>query len=442
MNIAFEISPLITASGTFGDKSGVYRYTYGLLTHLIDKMILEDPKTQIVLFTFAPTMLSFSLNPEIFALIQRKNITLYGYDKKINIKKIRGNFLSDWLYIPFLKTVLSILDKIIHFRAIYAKLKDDLKFKKYIKELETNFKKLDVKIVFHSETGFFPLQGFKNIITIYDLTTILIPAFHRGETVDLQTRKIRFTKNFCDAVIAISESTRNDLLGYSDSFKKKKIIVGYPGLDSNFISVNALDMNNLNKIVNQLHTKLESKKYFLYYGTFEPRKNAVYIVRAFEELKENNEIPPDFKLILIGGKGWGKVKQLVQDFIIENYPFPNNSPVVLLDYIHDKYLYSFIKHAYAVVYPSFYEGFGLPVLESMSIGTPVICSDTSSLPEVGGDAVIYVNPKDYYDVKEKMKYLVNNPQVTTELSKKGVEQSKKFNWTDTAEKVYSFLNEL
>src|SRR3989344_6131121 len=154
MNIAIEISPLITASGSFGDKSGVYRYSYGLLNALVHKIESRYPKAQVILFTFAPTMLSFSLNPEILALMKRPNITFYGYDKKINIKRIKDNPFYVLFNSAYLKYLILFVDKIVNFRAIIQKIKDDLRFKKYVKELATSFKKANIKIVYHSETGF------------------------------------------------------------------------------------------------------------------------------------------------------------------------------------------------------------------------------------------------------------------------------------------------
>lgn len=442
MNIAFEISPLITASGTFGDKSGVYRYTFGLLNSLIDEATNRDEKNIIYLFTFSPSLLSHSLNPDVLALTKRKNVILVGYEKKLHLSHTKENDWIEYFNIPYFKFLLKIVDKIFHIREIYGKWSEKKIFKAYIKTLENTFKENDIKVVVHSETGFFPMKGVKNAITVYDLTTVLIPSLHREATVDLQTRKLRFAKKYCDGIIAISNSTKDDLEAYSDKYLRKKIIVAYPGLDPTFETNTELTVENLNKMLKQFNNTVESKKYFLYYGTFEPRKNISYVVRAFSELLTNKQIPSDFKLVMVGGKGWGLVRERVEDFIRENYPHKENSPFILLDYVHDKYLTSLIKNAYAVVYPSLYEGFGLPVLESMAVGTPVICSDTSSLPEVGGDAVLYINPKDFEDVKEKMAYLVKKPEAAKVLSKKSLKQSSKFTWKTSARDIYSFFETL
>ena len=448
MNIAFEISPLITASGTFGDKSGVYRYTYGLLTALIENKKKENSQNKIYLFTFAHSLLFYSINPEILKLVDNKRVFLIGYEKNLIIPRKSESKWSEWieiLAIPIIRYPLKTLDHIFSLRKIYKKYVEKENFIKYAKQLKHKFKKNKVSIVYHSETAFYPMDPIKNVITIYDLTTVFLPNFHRSETCDLQSRKLRFAKKHCQGIIAISESTKNDLMAFSHQFKKKKILVGYPGLDKSFIKNKDDDHHSLTDINSLLAKKdrnIEEKQYFLFYSTFEPRKNILYIVRAFADLYEEKKIPLNFKMVLIGGRGWGKIKMLVDNFIQENFPLDKKNPFILLDYISDAYIKVFIKNAYTVVYPSIYEGFGLPVLEAQALGTPVICSNTSSLPEVAGDAALYVNPKDYQDLKEKMKYIIDHPKLADHLSKAGFIQSKKFTWDKTSNNVLNFLETL
>ncbi|CAN5184149.1 hypothetical protein BH09PAT2_BH09PAT2_05360 [soil metagenome] len=443
MNIAFEISPLITASGTFGDKSGVYRYTYGLLKSLIHKIKKDHPDDKLFLFTFNGGMLFYSLNPELAELIDNKQVFLVGYTEKLVIPKKHDNELIEYLSFPLIKYPLKLLDKMFGLRQFIAKKRNDRAFRGYVEQLKHEFTRLDIDVVYHSETGFFPIGEFKNVITVYDLTTELLPSFHREATCDLQSRKLRFAKKYCDGVVTISKATQDDLKEFSPHFKKKKMIVAYPGLDETFEQAESSHEHvNLNDVLKSKSQTIQSKKYLLYYGTFEPRKNIVYIIRAFAALYEKGEIPQDFKMVLIGGQGWGNIKEMAIHFIKENYPLPEHNPFIILDYVSDTYLKAIIKNAYAVVYPSIYEGFGLPVLESMALGTQVICSDGSSLPEVGGEAAIYVNPKNFEDVKEKMRYVIAHPEIMEELSKKSIEQAHKFKWADAANDVYDLLHNL
>ena len=260
------------------------------------------------------------------------------------------------------------------------------------------------------------------------------------ETNDLHKRKLVFARRFCDGITCISNSTKKDLLRYSPHFRNKKIIVGYPGLDPHFEN-NINSINDHNKRFFPL-LKNTYKKYLLYYGTFEPRKNLAYLTKAFADLKKKGEIPQDFGLVLTGGDGWGGVKNSIVAFIKENFITHRNKSIVVLDYVNDTHLLQLIKNAYAVVYPSLYEGFGLPVLESMAVGTPVICSNNSSLPEVGGKAALYVQATNFFDIKHKIKHLVSHPRLAQELSQKGIMQSKKFTWEKTAHKALRLLDGL
>lgn len=443
MNIAFEMSPLISASGSFGDKSGVYRYTYGLITSLYSILQKKDNQSTIVLFSFNHSLVKYPLNPEMLILCNQKNIV---FIKKIPPIKHNDITTSELLYLSFFKHIAKIINALIPIKSMYENYVYRLQHRKYVSFLTTQLKKYHVTHIFHSQTGFYPMKDFKNITTIYDLTPFLLSDFHRNETLDLQKRKIAFTLRECDGIIAISKATKKDLLSFSKNFSKKNIVIGYPGLDRTFdtsqLTEDIFSFDVLKNIFKKNSNALERKKYLLYYGTFEPRKNLPYLVQAFYALQNNQEIPADFKLILTGGSGWGNVKKNIVNFVHENYPESKNKTMSVLNYINDKYLLSLIQNAYVVVYPSLYEGFGLPVLESMALGTPVICSDTSSLPEVGGKAVSYINPHDFFDLKEKIRHLINHPQYAQTLSQKGIIQSKKFTWEKTAKKIYAFLQEL
>ena len=441
MNIAFEISPLITASGTFGDKSGVYRYMYGLLTALIEKVKKDDSESIIVLFSFAPNLLTSSLNPEIAALVDNKHVFILGYTDDLQMMERKENVLSDIIAFPLIRIPLKIIDALFRVRYIYSRLTTKWVFQNYVKELKKEFHALSIDVVIHSETGFYYLEDFKNVITIYDVTTVILPYLHREETRDLQDRKLEFAKKFCNGIIVISESTKKDLQKYSKKFKKKKVVVAYPGINKELLA-SKKTIEQLNKLLISHQNTIKHNKYLLYYGTFEPRKNIMYAVRAFAELATKGIIPRDMKLVLIGGNGWGDVKERIVHFIEETAPNKVESQFIVLDFLSDSYLASFIRNAYALVYPSLYEGFGLPVLEAMTLGTPVITSNSSSLPEVGGSAVAYVKPKDYSDTKKKMKYMVQHPDYAKQLKGRGKIQSKKFSWSKSANEVYNFIEKL
>ncbi|MDJ0599314.1 MAG: glycosyltransferase family 1 protein, partial [Crocosphaera sp.] len=167
------------------------------------------------------------------------------------------------------------------------------------------------------------------------------------------------------------------------------------------------------------------KPYFLFVSTLEPRKNILTLVKAYEYLKHNYKIP--HQLILIGKKGWN-----YQDILekIETSQFKED--IQHLDYVSDELVAIFYSQAEAFIYPSFYEGFGLPVLEAMTLGSPVITSNTSSLPEVAGDAALYIDPTDYYQLAQIMLKVADNSTLRKEMIEKGKIQANKFSWERTA----------
>lgn len=447
MNVAFEISPLITASGTFGDKSGVYRYMIGLLSAYIQFIEKKDKKSKIILFSFNRELIKYPLNPEVLKIANHPQVILLKkvprIQKKSALESFRDTIVMD---IPVLRTLIIAVNKTFAIKKLQIELSNRVNFHRYYHFLDSSFRKLHVDVVLHSDTGFFQMLNFKNIVIVYDLTALTLTHLHRDETTDLQRRKMRFARLYCDGIICISQKTRKDLLKYSRDFTKKKLVVCYPGLDSIFTKKRDLSdkesLIRINKILAKKKIQVKSGRYLLYYGTFEPRKNLQYLVKAFCDLTDSQEIPKDFKLILTGGEGWGRIKKLIQTYIQENYQPVEENNVIVLNFLNDSYLIDFIRNAYAVVYPSLYEGFGLPVLESMSQGTPVISSNTSSLPEVGGDSVVYIDPHDFFDLKDKMKTLINDPTLASQLAKRGIEQSRKFTWTQSAESLWDFLRKL
>lgn len=440
MNIAFEISPLLLASGTFGDKSGVYRYYYGLIKAYGEYLKKQKINEKIILFSFNKDLLNWPTNKEILDLINNdvfvfiNKVPMPENKKKYNFEIIKG----------FPKLFLKIINLVVPIKKIYFNLINRIRFNEYAKALNKQLKINKVKIIHHSETSFYPLKDFKNIIIIYDLTPIILPFFHREETQDLTKRKLIFTTRHCQAIVCISQTTKRDFLTQYPENKKKKIAICYPGLDPVFKNnnYNPKLFTDLQIIAQQQVYKLKRGRYLLYYGTFEPRKNLSNLIESFVELQKEKKIPNDFKLVLMGGDGWGKVKKGVINYVKENFPNKEKNKIIIFDFLSDDYLITLIKNAYMLIYPSFYEGFGLPVLESMSLGTPVICSNTSSLPEVGGDSVLYINPHDYYDIKEKIKYLVNHPTAAKKLGKQGNIQSNKFNWKKSVIQLRKFFIDL
>lgn len=442
MNIAFEISSLLLASGSFGDKSGVYRYVTGLITSL--EKISNKNDHKIVLFSFDRNLLLSQVNPYLYEIVSNKNFVFINNYSEPIVQPVVGSYVRNKILRLFgFKQILRVANKIFRMKRLYDYLREQVHEKNYMDFLQTELKKNEVTHIIHSNTSFKVIGDFKNIQIIYDLTPLFFPFNHRQETLDLFSRQLEFSKNHCQGIISISRSTKNDLYKYYPAFRNKKVKIIYPGADEGLNK--KTDDTFYNEIIQLLkinHQSLSKNKYLIYFGTFEPRKNIVYLVKSFVDLQNEKAIPSDFKLLLVGGEGWGNVKCKIRNYVNEEFPLISKRNVIVLDYIADRFLYSLVKNAYATVYPSLYEGFGLPVLESMKLGTPVISSDNSSIPEVGGNAILYSKVNDYTDLKDKIKTLINNQGLAKILSRRGLEQSKKFNWKKSGKDIYDFLNSL
>ncbi|MEM8638280.1 MAG: glycosyltransferase [Cyanobacteria bacterium P01_G01_bin.54] len=170
------------------------------------------------------------------------------------------------------------------------------------------------------------------------------------------------------------------------------------------------------------------KPYFLFVGTIEPRKNIETIIHAFNCLKQKHRLP--HQLILVGRKGW-KYKPIFDLISRSCY----SSSIHYFNYVEDSKLVVLYKEADILLYPSWYEGFGLPILEAMTFKTPVITSNTSSLPEVAGDAALMIDPNNTHELIESILSIVEDEHLREKLIMKGVEHTKRFSWSQTALQV-------
>ena len=186
-------------------------------------------------------------------------------------------------------------------------------------------------------------------------------------------------------------------------------------------------------IVNFKRAKNLPDRFILFLGKLEPRKNIVSIVKAFNNLKLNSKYE-DVGLVIAGAKGW-----LYKDVVKEASGSNNKEQIVFIGQIKDEERFLYYRAANVFVYPSFFEGFGFPPLEAMSCGTPVITSRNSSLPEVVSDSAITVDPYNISELELWITKLLDDKDLSDLMVKRGVEQSSKFNWRNTAIKTLEVL---
>lgn len=259
----------------------------------------------------------------------------------------------------------------------------------------------------------------KKIIFVYDLAFEFFPNCYKNHK-RLSKQTIHACK-VADVIVAISKSTKKDLVNYY-GIDKKRIEVVYPGCDPLFSPRNSESIDKIKK-----KYKINSK-YLLFVGTFKPLKNITNIINAFLSLKYEN----NYKLILVGSSTslTDKLKVLIND----------NNSVFGLGYVSRTDMPALYSGAELFISPSLYEGFGIPLLEAMSCGTPVITSNCSSMPEVVGNAGIVVNPNSISEITSAIHRILNNKKLKNSLHKKSLIQSKKFSYETSAEKLYKIVN--
>lgn len=298
--------------------------------------------------------------------------------------------------------------------------------KTFVRNLLFKFSSLSFnKFDLYWEANFIPIKNIKSkktVTSVHDFSFILHKEFHPKE-------RVKYFENFfytnilrSNKIICFSFFTKQEILSMLD-FTEEDVHVIYHGIE-----------HNLFKIQNNLNVDFYLPKKFIFsVGSIEPRKNLLGLLEAYDLLEDNFKM--EYKLVLAGFKGWEN-KEIMT--LIEK----NKENIHYLGFISDIELVKVYNLATCFVFPSFYEGFGLPVLESMACGTPVICSNTSSLPEVGGDVVVYCNPYDVYDIKNKIEIVLNDENLQKEMIKNGLERAKLFSWEKSAEEHMKVFEEV
>jgi glycosyltransferase involved in cell wall biosynthesis len=276
-------------------------------------------------------------------------------------------------------------------------------------------KKLKCKI-YHSLAGFsLPLgNGVRKIFTIHDLRSLRIS----DNSIPQDIKALHKTLREADSIITVSNTTKKDILEFFD-VSSDKIKVIYLGVDERFKPIkNGEDLEFIKKKYGL------NKKYFFSLGQV-PRKNIKRLIKTFNIFKYKEDF-----LLVIGGVGndgvWVKeYRELVDRMNLED-------KVKFIGYIPDEDLPLLYNASKCFVFPSLYEGFGIPILEAMRCKIPVITSNVSALPEIGGEAALYVNPYDERDIAKTMEKIVEDEELRFSLIQKGLKRAKEFSWEKMA----------
>ena len=267
------------------------------------------------------------------------------------------------------------------------------------------------------------LQGARNIYTMHDLVPLRLP-YTTLDNKRAYLRLIRGCLQWGDHICTVSEASRQDILSLfrvppsqvTNTFQT----AGLP----EEVAVGDDITGWLNRLFGLSH-----KGYFLFYGAIEPKKNIGRMIQAY--LASGVTTP----LVIVGGRAWKAESELRLLVTNDGKPAPTAQHVRMLDYLPAAWLGTLVRGAKAVLFASLYEGFGLPVLEAMQLGTPVMTSTTSSLPEVAGNAALLIDPYDPTAIAEALRRLDSEPELCQRLSKAGLDQASSFSLARYVERL-------
>ncbi len=258
------------------------------------------------------------------------------------------------------------------------------------------------------------------IVTVYDLSFIYFPEQYpllkRLYLTNLTRRSCQKAKR----IVTISEAGRQDV-HHQFGIALDKIDVVPPGVDSSFVPLSESEVKAFRE-----HQQLP-KQFVLHVGTLQPRKNLLILIEAMAQIKR-----PEITLVLAGGKGWyyKDIFARVQKLGLENQ-------VRFTGYVSETDLPLWYNAASMLIYPSFYEGFGMPALEAMACGTPVVVANNSSLPEVVGEAGRLFDPDDIQALAEHIVTVLDDQEIVATMRQKGMKQARLYNWSESGQKLNS-----
>lgn len=262
----------------------------------------------------------------------------------------------------------------------------------------------------------------KLLVTVHDVFHLAMPEY-LSKSVQVSARAFYWIlRRRADKIICVSHFTARELIRFN-KIPEEKIQVIYNGVDRSWFDVrpkgNPYD-----------------KPYLLFVGNVKPHKNLSALIKAFSMLKDKI----DHDLVIVGKREGFLTPDYNLENAINNYNL--HERVHFTGYIEDDLLKQYYVFADALVFPSLYEGFGLPPLEAMACGCPAVVSNAASLPEVCGDAALYFNPYKPEDIADKIMLLLNNDNLRVDLTKKGKEHARQYNWEKTAQETFRVIEGL
>jgi len=272
----------------------------------------------------------------------------------------------------------------------------------------------------------------KVIVTVHDLIYLTYPQGHTPQTIEETHKQFQRITRRAEKIICVSKSTMGDLRRHFDVSPSTLRLV-YQGIDRDvFYPLEVPERKMAQELV---RSKGVQDPYILFVGTIEPRKNLDGLIRAFTVLKDKKVFTG--KLVVIGMKGWmeGPVFDLIERFKLKD-------DIIFLGYLSSQELCYFYNMAEVFVFPSFYEGFGFPIVEAMSCGTPVVTSNKSSCPEVAGDAALSVDPHNPLEIAGAIEQILEDRGLRKTLKENGLHRALDFSFVSTAKNTLRVYQEV
>lgn len=283
--------------------------------------------------------------------------------------------------------------------------------------------------VFYTPTHYIPrFSPVKRVVTIFDLAFLRYQQMFTKKDLWQLSNWSKFSIENADHIITISNASKNDI---TKSYKipKSKITVAYPGHNSKLFH----PINNKEQIEKMKEKYNIQGDYILFTGTIQPRKNLVNLIDAFQKIE-------NLKLVIVGKTtGEGRQGWLFEDILAEPKKIGIEDKVIFTGFVPDTELPYLVNGAVAFILPSFWEGFGIPVVDAMACGVPVIVSNVSSLPEITGDAGLFVNPKSVTQIEQAIRTIYTDKKLRLRLSKRAISQAGKFRWEKCVKEVIKVL---
>jgi glycosyltransferase involved in cell wall biosynthesis len=265
------------------------------------------------------------------------------------------------------------------------------------------------------------------VLAVHDLAFIHYPKFiPKLHLLFYKLHQKRFL-NKAKAIVTVSEFSKQDII---EQYKvsSNKISIVYNATRTIFKPFEYADKDFVKRHY------AEGNEFFLFVGGIHPRKNLLQLLKAFSIFKKKQL--SSMKLLIAGKLSWQ-----FDDILEKIKTFKFRDDVVLLDYVPEAELAKITAASYALIYPSYFEGFGVPIIEAMQCGVPVACSNTSSMPEVAGDAALLFNPIDANDIAQQMLLLYKDEVLRNELIQKGFKRADQFSWDESAQKLWQIIEQ-